>query len=468
MQGIKTSFKIESKFLVIALICLFVSFHYQEVLTPWIHGMDSVTRLLFIDKTIVVLKGNPWLPALQVIMQIVNFFADYPQLYKAVNFCIGILGMFICFLLVSEYLGGASLLIFSLYFFLHLQWIGMVTSIYMEPLAIMSLASCLYFHLKGKKNTSAIFFILASFSRPEVLIALPAILIAHYYYYRDQKRVIKFSFLFIPVILYYLIIKLTLPAFHNPMRYEFSETVRLLWMLTEVFRNRWEFSIILVLGIGGIWSILFDKDFLPNLRKCFLAFLIGALIFYFCFLFLLPFAHRPGGTRISILLTLPMSLFAGVFVRYLLEKFGYIVRVSAYILFALLIVNKIANYRIYPPRAYLHAVKIDSDLKKSSYKNGSLYICIPDSTKVKQTVFEGDFRDILLHLRFLNWPYKTISCAENSIDWKVIEKRKKIPILKIYDKFFTDKNYLELLTKNCSYYQNIKDKRSKVVGNLCY
>ncbi|MEZ4753543.1 MAG: hypothetical protein R3A13_04435 [Bdellovibrionota bacterium] len=104
-------------FLALLLASLFACIFMYEVTSPWIQGMDSVTRLLAVDQTIVVLKGNPWLPALQVVMQVVHLFSDSPQVYKAVNFLIACTGLFFFTLVIAESLGLVAALISTLYFF---------------------------------------------------------------------------------------------------------------------------------------------------------------------------------------------------------------------------------------------------------------------------------------------------------------------------------------------------------------
>ncbi|MEZ4753542.1 MAG: hypothetical protein R3A13_04430 [Bdellovibrionota bacterium] len=282
-----------------------------------------------------------------------------------------------------------------------------------------------------------------------------------------KSSLIKFGALFLPVAVYYISTKLLLPSFHTPMRYEFQESLRLIGKLTDVFKKQTDFVVLGIFGLGGIWSILFDEDFIPKKRKIFLAALLGLMIFYLTFVFFLPLAHRPGGTRLALYVGLPISIFAGVFARFLASRYGIYARIPLIILFSILIAIRISERYIAPPYGYTVAKKAHEDLIKENYKLGKIYICTIDKAKTASPVWKGHIKTIVLHLRFLGWQAEHIDCSEKKGFWQNRISDPKSPVLRFYRKPYVEEAYLNLLTSKCKHEQLIVE-RGRIYGNVCY
>ena len=60
----------------LGVVALWFLFFSRYLFSPWIQGVDGITRIYHIGETIVVLNYNPWLPGMQLVLQAVHFFAD--------------------------------------------------------------------------------------------------------------------------------------------------------------------------------------------------------------------------------------------------------------------------------------------------------------------------------------------------------------------------------------------------------
>ena len=436
----------------VAILATWLVIFYPLLISPYIQGVDSVTRLVNLDKFIVVVMNNPWLPLLQAILRFINLFFDTPQAYKITIAIIALGGMTFFYLVLAHTLGRFCAVLSSLFFFTHLPWIWVATTPYMESLLLLLGAGSIYAYLNKKFTLARTLFILATFARPEVLIAAPAILLGTYLYKRSSRQVFLLALLYLPIIAYYIFLKTNLEGFSLPQTIGHTEILRMVKKLFYGFTYM-RGLIVGSLAICGILILIIEPSFLPRKRKPLLIIFSSLMIFYLTFIILIPFLHTlsHGGARHTILTILPAFIFASIFMRYLLERFPEYTSYAA-VAFITLSVTTGFNYRHEKtPIAYKTVKRIVSAIDKTgSARPRELSYCSLDPEMlINKGIHPVHFNPILLNFRFFGVTLKEMPCLYNQGRWL---NEKETQFLRLYGANSIKKEYEQQLTEGCKTY----------------
>jgi hypothetical protein len=452
------------------LVLLWALFYYPAVAAPWIQGIDSVTRLIHIDQTIVVVLGNPWLPALQLILQAAGMISDSPLAYKLPVFMISLAGMWLFFMVIARLLGFWCAVLSFLYFFVHLQWTWVATSPYMEPLLLLTASAAAYCYLSGRTWLSRFFVAAATFSRPEPLIALPILLTMHLLYYRDFRRAAKFGLLFFPVVLYYLALKVYLPSFASPAAFDWGASLRLLQHLLPDLRITPAYLAVLVLALLGVVRLFLDQGGLPERRRALLVIAGGLILFYAGYAAAVPRLHAiaPSG-RFTILTLLPAFVYASLCLDYAYRRWpDFMVKIFLVVIAGTL-TYRFARRDFRPADGYLAVRDVLQSAREFSFASErTFYVCENDRRMLtKPDVREISQNGVFLHFRFAGWVVKKIPCLSGETGWKEIAARRKRPLLRLYDRYGVRAEYAKELTAGCRYHSKLRSGR-RIVGSICF
>ena len=384
-----------------------------HIASPWIHGVDSVTRLFHIDQILVFRGGSPWLPGLQWILKLVYLFSDSPQAYKAVVFVFSAAGVFLTFRLLTELFSLPTAWWFSLYFVTSSYWRLVSTSIYLEPLLLAYCAGAAYAALRGRRILSALLFVAATFCREELLLGAPALLLVVYLLDGDLRRGLRFGTLFLPVIVFQVVVRLSHPDARLPTSvpsHIFHSVY--LKLISEVCSS----SVMLattMLAAGSIVCVFTIREY-PNkeMQRPLRAALGGLAVFFLILIFVSPFLFSyTSGSRMSMFLTFPICVFASVLLGRMHEK----VPLAGWIGFAVAACFMDLNFvddSPTPARDYLRTKPILVSLRGAPNSvNSKIFVCdLVELDQPGEHVHPVVWRSLLLYLRFGGFRVEFVHC----------------------------------------------------------
>lgn len=447
---------------------LFLPFY----LTPWVGGVDPITRLANIDDIIVVVLGNPWLPATQILVQLVQNISDTAITYKLVIGLVAASAVFLTLLLLHRFLGMWGMLFGWLFFILSDQWQMVATSVYMEPLALFFLSASVYFFSSGRSKVGKVLFVGGTFTRPEFLISAPAILAVHFLFFKNWRRSIRFGMLFLPISIYYLIIKSILPGFESSGQFDWGISSLLLYKLFMGYEYRLVFQLSAVLALFGLFTLLLDPNFLAGkVRKFLLLLPLGIALFVLIFVVFTPLAHGycPGGTRHTLLITLPVWLYAAIFVSYFSNHYPKIGPALLMLMVMVALPVRFSNFKPKQPHYFAAIQELIAALKlKLPAGRNQIYLCNLDDSQLNgDDVHMLDRNPIKLYLRFADLKLRPIDCGIEDDTWRDMIRENHTPLLRIYLPAGLTKKYELLLTEECRYFKKIF-KGGRLVAEICF
>lgn len=440
---------------------------------PWFYGIDSITRLYHIDRTIVWVLGNPWLPGYQILLQFIHSISDTPFAYKFANALLGSGIVTLTFLLSARYIGIWAGLTTILYFFVHYLWINIATSVYMEPLAIFCLLLACYCALTSHRALCSIAFIIASFTRPEILLAGPAILLAHLLIIGSLKRTFIVGFLYLPIASYYLYVKWRwADLFRSPGTWT-PEGSLLLWeQFTSILHSSPLFAVVGAGALCSLLAIFITPSFFPHKKFTLKVLLLSLVLFYLCYLIIPPIFHASstGGSRESIFLGLPMFFFFGVGIQYLCSFPALRGPQILSVALAVLIVHEYKNLWSPEGLGYREAASIRSALREKGYTPGKVYICMPDPTQaLRDDLHSTKKRPLFVYLRLRGWsPHSYIPCVKGKRGWKHTTARTGRPLLRIYRPQSYSNEYEQELLDGVAHCVDLYKRRAIPLAKACF
>ncbi len=165
-----------------------------------------------------------WLPLLQIFINLVSFVSDSPQAYKALLAFFSVGGMLFFLFGFRSSVGFVGALFLSLFFFRDDRWRHVSITLFMEPLVLFNLGACYFFLVHKYRKVAALFFVLASFSRPEILLTAPVCVVGMWWYSRSLKHSLTLGVLYLPVTLFFLIVRITQDQFRSYLHFDFEKT----------------------------------------------------------------------------------------------------------------------------------------------------------------------------------------------------------------------------------------------------
>ena len=429
-------------------------FAYPAVFSPWIQGIDSIIRLANIDKTIVVVLGNPWLPMLQLLMQGVNLICDCPVAYKLAAALCALAGMWFFFQVINLLLGFWAAVFSYIYFFVHIQWLGVATSVYMEPLFMLFCSAAGYCCIRRRCAPASFFLIAATFSRPEALIAAPSLLLVHWCLKHDLRSTLRVALLFLPIACYYLILKLVYADFTWPGQLNWEISLSLVRKTVAPISRSDGFKIALPLAMLGLCALLLDRQFLAQRRRALLISLAGLVLFLAIFIFILPLLHAfsTGGTRHSIFLGLPIFVLASLSLQYLYQIRPKVLGPCFTLLVPVILLTQYRPYLNAPPATWHNAKTVLSSLNQAADGSDprSIQVCELDPRYLTGHDVNPLYKQaIVLYLRFSGWRANTLICDMDKLQSGMISGSRSSLLLRIYDVKSLTPEYLAALTADC-------------------
>jgi hypothetical protein len=167
----------------------------------------------------------------------------------------------------------------------------------------------------------------------------------------------------------------------------------------------------------------------------------------------------------SIMLMLPIYLFASLCLEYIVQKLGAGLRKYVLAVLTLLIFVTAYSHSIYPPWSFLSAKHLSKLLHIEGYDYGQeLSVCLLDRQQlIGRDLHETKRWPLLLHLRFFGWRIIEIPCEFGDSSWQ----NRSPPILRIYDGVAIKPDYKEMLVEGCTKSTKIKD-RGKIFASACF
>ena len=436
---------------------------------PWLTGYDSLTRIYNIDKLLVDLLGNIWLPLYQFILRSINLLTENIMVFKYVSYFIAIAAMISSYFLAKILFSRVLAISVLVYFLIHVQWIGVSTSLYMEPLFILNITLALIFYSKQKNLLFSLFFILATFSRPELVVAAPTIVITSFILKRDLYRILKITLLYIPIIVFYLCLKLNVTEFDTPNSFRFDDTKKLLSLVFDVYLHNKIYIFQAILVFLGIYVSIFKKINTKNIAL--LRILpISILIFIITYTVIIPFFHNfsAGGTRKSLYILIISFLYVGAFFDYLLSKNPEIAKALFCFLLGITVTYSYYSRDTRAPSTYKISQSINTEMEKKYDHNLTHYYCkIDSSQKTKHGIHPLYVKQVLFYLRSYDWKMEEIDCSLSNNLWKTLSEDENRSVLKIYDIKSLKSKYIFELERFC-YTQGGFRVKSRTIGRYCF
>ena len=452
------------------LIGLWIFFFGERITSPWVQGVDPITRLFHIDKTIVTVIGNPWLPGLQILLQGVSLISDSAVAYKSLVCLIGIAGMWLFFLLLRDLFGVWVATVAFLFFFLQDQWVWVTTSIYMEGLTFLSVVAAVSCFVRGWNVAGSLFFVWATFCRPEVLLAMPAVCIVHLIWFRSFQRTVLTALLAAPVTCYYLWLKFGATLLRSPGEFSLGESLELLNRVTSYYQSSFVFQFFALLALYQIIRLAIDKTYYQRYRRQLLLTLLGLAIFYPTYLLVSPVGHQlsGGGSRFGMLLSIPVFTLAALAIGHFCKRYWPGVAMATLVVSTVLLTLRYTNIDDRAPWSFLAAWKTHQKLLEHGYMVGNLPLCILDGKRMTRPDLHPTKRmPVLLYLRFLGWKVEPIPCFENQERWKKIRKKGQDPLLLVYRPDSLEEDYLSQVSRQCRFRGRWWSKDA-VIARFCF
>ena len=301
------------------------AFCYPEITAPWIRGFDSILRLVNVDRWIVVNDSGPWLPGLQVLLNLMSKISDSPAAYKLLVNLIALPGALLLLNLVWNYVSPWSALFTGLYFLSDWSWWFMSTSIYMEPLLLFNLSAALTAQLNRKQILACFFFLLATFSRPELLLAAPGLVISVFFWTKSLKSACRLAALYVPVLVFFLVSKWGISEFYTPLVFngELSQNVLYKFFIPFLLPGKYFFRAVAVLAMIEIATIFSAKSKCQAGNRWLRFFILTWGVFILTMTVIAPFFHSigPGSSRFSLFTVLPIFFLASLFIDSSIRRF---------------------------------------------------------------------------------------------------------------------------------------------------
>jgi hypothetical protein len=268
------------------------------------------------------------------------------------------------------------------------------------------------------------------------------------------------------------VLKSILPGFENPGRFDISISSLLLYKLFVGYWHQPVFMFSAALALIGLLLLLWRKDFLiGGLRKPLLILPVGWVIFVAIFAVFTPIAHGycPGGTRHTLLTTLPVWLYSAVFVEVFAERYRWLVGLLLAILAVVAVIVRVSNFNPRPPHYFAAVQEVSAALTlRVTPDKRDVFLCTLDSGGLKaEDVHPIDRNPIVLYLRFAGMNLKPISCAANLFEWRELVAKGQRPVLRIYRPNGLTTEYEELLTEGCQFSKEIH-KAGRLVAAVCF
>ncbi|MCU0663102.1 MAG: hypothetical protein MUC50_12340 [Myxococcota bacterium] len=446
-------------------------FVHRHVRTPWLWGIDPYTRLYHIDQTLIVVKGNAWLPLLQLVLQGVHFFSDTFLAYKLTMSLLSATGIFFFFWVMARWLGLAVALGASSFFFVSGLWNLVATSLYMEPLLLLFVSAAFLFHGRpGGHNrvASSLCLLSATFCRPEMLMASPLLVAGHYFHYRRWSRTAIFAAHFVPVAIFYVAMRLALPHFDAggtsqglPLLRRFSE-------LADAIAYSPVTTAAAVLGLlGAVFVFQRDVWLSKGQKKTLGLMALGLPLYLVVFSFGLPadYSFRP---RFSLQFVLPLFVLAAFCLESLRRQNPRILTPVCALVLVTAGILAYRGHREQPPPAHWAVTSILEARQRLGFPEDAVFaLCRPDPRHTREDPRRHIDQVALLGatLRLSGFSVSETKCLDDSPRGE--REGSPMPVLRVWRPDLIEENYEHDYTRGCRFQYELRHRR-RVEAKLCF
>lgn len=344
----------------------------------------------------------------------------------------------------------------------------MATQPYMEPLLLLTVSGAVYAHLHGLNRLSAVLVVAATFSRPEISLAAPFVLIGHYCFYGSWRRTARLAMLWAPVAIYYVTLRFWLPDFSVRADFNWQTSRYLFETMTYGFGHAVFYQLLAVLAfLGAVFGCVKESD--PRRRKGLQIIFTGLMLFYAFYVLVVPALHSiVPSSRFSLYVILPCFVYASVSLDYMRRQRADKMTMVLLVLVTALLTLQYSRRRVLVPDSYRLAGEISRRARRSGFDTpGTIYACVLDKRRLSAPDLDGMYkRGLFLHLRFAGWRVEYIPCGARDLKWREVIAENSAPLIRVYDLKGVKSDYLQELTGACRYHDKIRHGR-RIMGSVC-
>lgn len=319
-------------------VAIWLAVFAKPMRMPWLLGTDPYTRLFYLDRFVVTASSNPWLPGLQALLLATSKVSDTIWAYRGVNVIVGLCAMVICWLLVRWRFGAAAAAFSLVYFFLHRHWAIVTVSVYMEPLFVLFASAAGLAFVTGRRVTAAVLFVLATYTRPEGLIAAPGLALVILYRTRSWRSAFSFALLFVPVLGFYVYARFAFPHFAAVPRPPLDTLLAVAKSFVSPIARQPAWAVVTGLAVVAVVRAWRRRTEEPALWRDVVSIVLALGIFCGLYAFVIPFFHDfrpPSSPRKAVFSLMGITLLAATLGPELTKRTRWATPIAAGVAFAL-------------------------------------------------------------------------------------------------------------------------------------